>query len=87
MPRERPGFVDIVLVAVREYPTAVGATFECREEKVNVWACEVLVIGCARGSMSGLPIQPLKVSPFSQNCRVSGSAIISVFGNHARQTA
>jgi hypothetical protein len=29
----------------------------------------------------------LKVSPFSQNWAVRGSAFMSVFGNQARQTA
>lgn len=33
------------------------------------------------------PIHPLKVSPFSQNCAVSGSAIMSLLLNHARHTA
>jgi hypothetical protein len=33
-----PGFVDVVLVAVRQDPAAVGAAFEGGEEEVNVWA-------------------------------------------------
>jgi hypothetical protein len=37
--RERPGFVDVMLVAMREDPTAIGAAFEGREEEVNIWAC------------------------------------------------
>lgn len=40
---EGPGFVDVVLVAVRENPAAVGAAFEGGEEEVDVGACVVLV--------------------------------------------
>jgi hypothetical protein len=35
---ERPGFVDVVLVAVRQDPAAVGAAFQGGEEEVDVWA-------------------------------------------------
>jgi len=38
---EGPGFVDVVLVAVREDPAAVGAAFEGGEEEVDVWAWDM----------------------------------------------
>jgi hypothetical protein len=37
---ERPGFVDVVGVAVREDPAAVCAVFDGAEEEVDVWACQ-----------------------------------------------